>query len=70
MHPVNPGGGLLSRGHPVGATGRAQLTELEDQIRDRASARQVDGARIGLAENAAGWIDGDPAAATVTILGR
>jgi len=70
VHPVNPGGGLLSRGRPVGATGGAQLTELVDQIRDRASARQVDGARTGLAENAGGWIDDDAAAATVTILGR
>jgi len=48
----------------MGATGGAQLTELVDQIRDPASARQVDGARIALAESAGGWIDGDPAAAT------
>jgi acetyl-CoA acetyltransferase len=68
--PVNTGGGLLSRGHPVGATGGAQLTELVWQLRGGAGARQVEGARIGLAENAGGWIDGDPAVATVTIIGR
>jgi acetyl-CoA acyltransferase len=67
-HPVNPSGGLLSKGHPVGATGCAQLVELTDQLRGRAGARQVDGARVALAENAGGYLGPDQAAAAVTIL--
>ncbi|MTD57026.1 thiolase family protein [Amycolatopsis sp. RM579] len=66
--PVNPDGGLVSRGHPVGATGCAQLVELVTQLRGRAGERQVSGARIGLAENAGGYLHPDPAACTVTIL--
>lgn len=46
--PVNPGGGLLARGHPIGATGCAQLVELCDQLRGRAGRRQVAGVRVGL----------------------
>jgi acetyl-CoA acyltransferase len=68
--PVNPSGGLLSKGHPVGATGCAQLVELTEQLRGRCGARQVPGARIALAENAGGYLENDAAAATVTILGR
>jgi acetyl-CoA acetyltransferase len=68
--PVNTSGGLLSKGHPVGATGCAQLVELVDQLRGRAGTRQVEGARIGLAENAGGFLNPDPAAAAVTILSR
>jgi acetyl-CoA acyltransferase len=70
--PLNPSGGLLSKGHPIGATGCAQIAEIVDQLRGRCGARQVD-ARIGLAENGGGWIGspiGDPAVATVTILAR
>ncbi|MFN8174515.1 MAG: thiolase family protein [Solirubrobacteraceae bacterium] len=67
--PVNPSGGLLSRGHPVGATGCAQLVELTDQLRGRCGARQVEGARIALAENGGGWIGGEVAAVVVTVLG-
>jgi acetyl-CoA acetyltransferase len=66
--PVNPSGGLGSKGHPVGATGLAQVVELADQLRGRAGARQVPGARIGLAENAGGYLGPDAAAAAVTIL--
>lgn len=66
--PANPSGGLLSRGHPVGATGCAQLVELADQLRGRCGDRQVVGARVALAENAGGWLGPDPAAAAVTIL--
>lgn len=66
--PVNPSGGLLSRGHPVGATGCAQIVELVLQLTGRAGERQVAGARIGLAQNAGGSIDNDTAAAVVTIL--
>jgi acetyl-CoA acetyltransferase len=66
--PVNPSGGLVSRGHPIGATGCAQLVELTDQLRGRCGPRQVHGARIALAENAGGWLGSGPGAAVVTIL--
>ena len=66
--PVNTGGGLLSRGHPIGATGCAQLVELVDQLRGRAGARQVPDARVALAENAGGYLDTDSAAIGVTVL--
>jgi acetyl-CoA acetyltransferase len=66
--PVNTSGGLVSRGHPVGATGAAQLVELVTQLRGRAGDRQVDGARIGLAENAGGYTHPEAAACVVTIL--
>jgi acetyl-CoA acetyltransferase len=68
--PVNPSGGLVSRGHPVGATGAAQLVELVTQLRGRAGARQVEGARIGLAENAGGYTHPEAAACVVTVLER
>jgi acetyl-CoA acetyltransferase len=48
---VNPSGGLLSKGHPLGATGLAQCYELTQQLRGAADARQVDGARIALQHN-------------------
>jgi acetyl-CoA acetyltransferase len=48
---VNPSGGLISKGHPLGATGLAQCAELVWQLRGLAEARQVDGARLGLAHN-------------------
>lgn len=54
--PVNPSGGLLSRGHPLGATGLAQLAEIVRQLRGEAGARQVDGARIGLVETMGGGV--------------
>ena len=66
--PVNPSGGLISKGHPIGATGAAQLVELADQLRGRAGPRQAEGARIAMAENGGGWIGNDAATATVTIL--
>ena len=66
--PVNTGGGLISRGHPVGATGCAQLVELVEQLRGSARDRQVDGARVALAENAGGYLHPDPAAVCVSIL--
>ena len=68
--PVNTSGGLLAKGHPVGATGCAQVVELVDQLRDRAGPRQVAGCRIGLAENGGGIIDGREAAAVITIVSR
>lgn len=65
---VNSSGGLLSRGHPIGATGAAQIVELTQQLRGRAGARQRPGARVALAENNGGQLAGDSAAAVVTIL--
>ncbi|MDQ1514996.1 MAG: hypothetical protein QOE80_826 [Actinomycetota bacterium] len=66
--PVNPSGGLLAKGHPIGATGCAQLVELADQLRGRCGARQVDGARVALAENGGGFLGSDPAAVVITVL--
>jgi len=68
--PVNTSGGLLRKGHPVGATGLAQIVELTEQLQGRSGARQVPGARIGLAHNNGGSLGGDVAAACVTILGK
>ncbi|MEX3934919.1 thiolase family protein [Paraburkholderia phymatum] len=65
---VNPSGGLLSRGHPVGATGVAQIVELTQQLRGTAGARQRPGAKVALAENNGGQLAGDSAVALVTIL--
>jgi acetyl-CoA acyltransferase len=67
--PINPSGGLLAKGHPIGATGCSQIVEIVDQLRGRCGARQVGDARIGLAENAGGWLGSGPAVATITILG-
>ena len=66
--PVNTSGGLLSKGHPVGATGCAQLVELTNQLRGRAGDRQAEGARVGLAQNGGGSLGTDAAAMSVTIL--
>ncbi|MGQ0846812.1 MAG: thiolase family protein [Sporichthyaceae bacterium] len=65
---VNPSGGLLSKGHPIGATGCAQIVEIADQLRDRCAGRQVPGARVGLCENAGGFLGADNAAIVITIL--
>ncbi|MDO9435465.1 thiolase family protein [Hydrogenophaga sp.] len=66
--PVNTSGGLNSRGHPVGATGVAQLIELALQLRGDAGARQVPGARLAMAHNSGGWVGEDPAVSAVHIL--
>lgn len=66
--PVNPSGGLESRGHPVAATGVAQVIELVHQLRGEAGDRQVPDARHGLAESAGGYAGGDTAAVAVTAL--
>ena len=68
--PVNPSGGLESKGHPVGATGLAQVHELVAQLRGAAGPRQVDGARIAIAENGGGLHGIEEAVACVTILGK
>jgi acetyl-CoA acetyltransferase len=65
---VNPSGGLLSKGHPIGATGCAQVVELVDQLRGRCGDRQVPNARLALAENGGGFLGADNAALAVTIL--
>ncbi|MCR8551022.1 thiolase family protein [Salipiger sp. P9] len=66
--PVNPSGGLLSRGHPIGATGAGQIIELVHHLRGTAGARQTEGAKVALAENNGGQLAGDSAVAVVTIL--
>ena len=52
--PVNPSGGLKSKGHPVGATGVAQVVEIVEQLRGDSGERQVKGARTGLTQNMGG----------------
>ena len=66
--PVNVSGGLESQGHPVGATGCRQVVELSWHLTGRAGKRQVEGAKIGLAQNAGGSIGTSEAALSVTIL--
>jgi acetyl-CoA acyltransferase len=71
--PVNPSGGLAARGHPIGATGLAQIAELVWQMRGEAGARQVAGRnspfpKVGLAQNSGGYVEGAPAALSITIL--
>ncbi len=61
---INTSGGLKARGHPIGATGVAQIAEIADQMRNRADKRQVADAKYGLAQNTGGI----GSAATVTIL--
>lgn len=68
--PVNTSGGLVSKGHPVGATGLSMTNELVLQLRGEAGERQVEGARIALAENGGGVIGFDEAACSVLILER
>ena len=68
--PVNPSGGLESKGHPLGATGLGQIHELVLQLRGQAGSRQVPGARLAVAENGGGFIGVEEAAAVVTILGN
>jgi len=66
--PVNPSGGLLSKGHPVGASGVAQVVEIVWHLRGQAGERQVEGARVGLADMMGGNKEGDTRACTVHIL--
>jgi len=66
--PINPSGGLLARGHPIGATGLAQIYELVLQLRGEAGARQVNGASVALAQNGGGYLNGDIGAEAVHIL--
>ncbi len=66
--PINPSGGLESRGHPIGASGLAQIHELVTQLRGKAGSRQVKGARIALAENGGGALGREEAAMCIHIL--
>ncbi len=66
--PVNVSGGLLSRGHPVGATGVEQIVELARHLMGRAGARQVEGARVGLAHCMGGDRAADTKSMTVAVL--
>lgn len=68
--PINPSGGLESKGHPIGATGLMQIHELVLQLRGEAGQRQVTDARLALAENGGGFLGHEEAAATITILER
>jgi acetyl-CoA acetyltransferase len=67
--PVNTSGGLVRKGHPIGATGLAQIHELTTQLRGRAGERQVQNARVALAENGGGFLGEDSAAIVISILG-
>jgi acetyl-CoA C-acetyltransferase len=62
--PVNPSGGLKAKGHPIGATGTAQIVELTEQLRGDADRRQVEGAATGIAHN----LGGDAATTVVTVM--
>jgi len=66
--PVNTSGGLLAKGHPVGATGVAQIYEIWLQLRGEAGDRQVAGAKVGLTQNGGGMIRGEAAATVVHVL--
>ncbi len=68
--PINTSGGLVSKGHPIGATGAAMVHEIVAQLRHEAGARQVAEARLGLVENGGGFWGVEEAATTVTILER
>jgi acetyl-CoA acetyltransferase len=68
--PVNPSGGLLSRGHPIAATGLAQIHEIVTQLRHEGGPRQVEDAKIGLAHCMGGDKAGDSRSCTVVILSK
>ena len=65
--PVNPSGGLLSKGHPVGASGVAQVVEIAWHLRGQAEKRQIEDAKVGLAQIMGGSKEGDTRACTVHI---
>jgi acetyl-CoA acyltransferase len=66
--PINPSGGLISRGHPIGASGLAQMYELTTHLRGEAGNRQVKNPRIAMTENGGGTIGNGEAAMTIHIL--
>ena len=67
--PINTSGGLISRGHPIGASGLAMIYELVTQLRGEAEKRQVQGARIAMSENGGGTLGTGEAAMSIHILG-
>jgi acetyl-CoA acetyltransferase len=67
--PINPSGGLESKGHPIGATGLGQIYELVTQLRHEAGERQVEGARFAIAENGGGIYKIEEATCCITVLG-
>lgn len=68
--PVNPSGGLESKGHPLGATGLGQVFELVSQLRGECGSRQVENARFAIQENGGGLIGTEEAVFVVSILGK
>lgn len=68
--PINPSGGLESKGHPIGATGLGQVFELVSQLRGECGARQVEGARFAIQENGGGIWGVEESAAHIGIYGR
>ncbi|HET8706951.1 MAG TPA: thiolase family protein, partial [Pseudomonadales bacterium] len=68
--PVNPSGGLESRGHPIAATGIAQLFDLTQQLRGEAGARQVANAKLALQCNVGGFWGVEEASAHIALLSR
>jgi acetyl-CoA acyltransferase len=66
--PINPSGGLMARGHPIGASGLAQIYELVTHLRGEAGQRQVSGCRIAMAENGGGFLGMGEAAMAIHIL--
>ncbi len=68
--PVNPSGGLVSKGHPLGATGLGQIAEIVNQLRGGAGKRKVDGARLGMTENGGGFVGVEEAAMVLHIFER
>jgi acetyl-CoA C-acetyltransferase len=66
--PINPSGGLLSRGHPLGATGLAQTAEIAWQLMGQAAGRQVEGARVGVVETMGGGVAGIDGNACVIVI--
>jgi len=68
--PVNTSGGLVSKGHPLGATGLAMVHELALQLRGEAGARQVADAKVAVAENAGGLLTFDEALCAISVLTR
>jgi acetyl-CoA acetyltransferase len=67
--PVNTSGGLLAKGHPVGATGVAQICEIFWQLRGEAGKRQVKNPKVGLTENGGGMVRAEAAAVSIHVLG-
>ena len=68
--PINPSGGLESKGHPLGATGLGQIHELVVQLRGEAGARQVVGAKHAVHENSGGLVGIEEGAVSINILAK